>query len=178
MILYLVIQIQLVTAVMDKTTGEQRDIRFTPIESVIQYVAALRDSASKCEFGPNTDDIVGDQLIERNTPDAVDRRRLKPPALNLHTRKLPHLAQEHLHLQPTHASTVGQIKNCQKNGHSARVCQSADTGSLHKIALPEYTVCLRPPAAHLVKYSQGPIPVLECLPATVSREAATCAANL
>lgn len=36
-------------------------------ESIVQYIAALRELAATCEF-PNADDMISDRLVEHVTP--------------------------------------------------------------------------------------------------------------
>nr|XP_055067975.1 uncharacterized protein K02A2.6-like [Misgurnus anguillicaudatus] len=263
-----------------------------PSESVLQYVAALRDLVSKCEFGANTDDMIRDQLIEHvashrirerllletdltltkaitiatqieaaaeqaksiagNQPlpvqtiqsrskDTSGRRRRtpsrKPPNTSFGSGAVSSTSRtcfrcgsdKHLaNAQHCPASQV-KCKKCQKIGHFARVCRSSESRAVHEVALPEYTVLymhdlaatnriecpvyikastatievalmvdtgssvsilpksiydanfssvpLQSPTANLVTYSRAPIPVLGCLPATVSRDDVTCSAK-
>ncbi len=266
----------------------------TTSESVLHYIAALRDLVSKCEFGANTDDMIRDQLIEHVASHRIRERLLLETDLTLskaitiatqieaasaHAKSIagdqaasvqavqsrscdaagrrrhnasrkPAKSSSSGHLLSTSSSRTcyrcgsdkhlanaqncpairAKCKNCQKTGHFARVCRSTDTRSVHEIHLPEYTVLymhdqatttkivcpvsitasdttvdvelmvdtgssvsilpkaiyeasfnsvpLQTPTARLVTYSRAPIPVLGCLPVTVSRDAVTCSAKL
>lgn len=52
-------------------------------ESIIQYIAALRDLASTCEFGEHTDEMIRDQLIENVCSPRIRERLLLETDLNL-----------------------------------------------------------------------------------------------
>lgn len=64
-----------VNVVVEQHAFRQR--RQAPHQTVVQYVAVLRDFASKCGFDEKTDEIIWDQLIEHVTNPSI---REKAPA--------------------------------------------------------------------------------------------------
>uniref|UniRef100_A0A669FAM3 Reverse transcriptase domain-containing protein n=1 Tax=Oreochromis niloticus TaxID=8128 RepID=A0A669FAM3_ORENI len=52
-------------------------------ETVIQYVASLRDLASKCEFDDRTEEMIRDQLVEHVSSPSIRERLLLEPDLTL-----------------------------------------------------------------------------------------------
>uniref|UniRef100_A0A8C6V5S1 Gypsy retrotransposon integrase-like protein 1 n=1 Tax=Neogobius melanostomus TaxID=47308 RepID=A0A8C6V5S1_9GOBI len=54
-----------------------------PHETIVQYVAALRDLASRCNFEDKMDEMIRDQLIEHVTASRIRERLLLEPDLSL-----------------------------------------------------------------------------------------------
>ena len=52
-------------------------------ESVVHYIAALRELASTCEFGEVTDDMIRDQLVEKTNSSRIRERLLLETGLTL-----------------------------------------------------------------------------------------------
>ncbi len=54
-------------------------------ETVLQYIAALRDLATTCEFAETLDDMLRDQLVENVTNPRIRERLLVEARLTLET---------------------------------------------------------------------------------------------
>lgn len=267
-----------------------------PGETIIQYVAALRDLAVTCDFAATLDEMLRDQLVENVSSHRIRERLLleseltlekavtiatqteaageqakllsntrsvpvqvihaqPPPAAGRFRRKQPLKppstkrfskpssttalasssrecyrcgSQKHLANDRSCPAVSAQCNNCQKMGHYSRVCRSGQACSVREIDLPEVQILymhdsltdkirctaliatvttsvpielivdsgssvsilpkivydthfkkdvLLPPSLKLVTYSRAPIPVLGCLPVTVSKDDITCSTS-
>lgn len=70
-----------VNVVAERHVFRQR--KQAPHETITQYVAALRELASKCGFNDNTDEMIRDQLIEHLNNPSIRERLLLEPDLTL-----------------------------------------------------------------------------------------------
>lgn len=70
-----------VNGIVERHAFRQR--RQAPHETAIQYVAVLRDLASKCGFDEKTDEMIRDQLIEYVANPNIRERLLLEPDLTL-----------------------------------------------------------------------------------------------
>ncbi|KAI2660383.1 Transposon Ty3-G Gag-Pol polyprotein [Labeo rohita] len=211
-----------------------------PGESIVQYVAALRDLASTCDFAATLDEMLRDQLVEnvsshrirerllleseltldkaitiasqieaageqakflsgnRSVPvQAIHAKPTTPPASGRRRRRPPLKPPPAAHASKPSSTALASLPHeCYRCGSKKQnTSQSASLSELTYLRFRSFTWssvsilpkivydthfkndALQPPLVRLVTYSRAPIPVLGCLPVTVSKDDFTCSTS-
>lgn len=93
-------------------------------ESVLHYVAALRDLVSKCEFGANTDDMIRDQLIEHVASHRIRERLLLETDLTL-SKAITITIATQIEAASAHAKSIAGDQAASVQAVQSRSCDAA-----------------------------------------------------